>query len=697
MEKNMKKPLALIVVLLVVICALLAFTACNDDSQSTSSFATHFDGTCQEKGFTRYTLPGGRYYDVYDKEFGDHVYDDGTTISAQSCTANGVVEYTCTLCEHKDTRVSEKLGHDYAVSTSTATCTQAGTATYTCSRCEDSYTQEVTALPHIGDGTILHDDNGHWQLCKYGCGTKCESASHSFDKTFVQTICTEYNYTILACKVCDYTYNEIDYDSKLNSHTYEAYTCKFCQRDMLLDYIDTFESKGNERSNLIPIKSEQELTLLFDYITLFHLTSDNKKYFKLEYVSLSTDSNADNHVMKYLSKAIDLHTAANWGLSVGYPQSGEVTYISAYCLSNNTNRDYSKLATITPNDYDDDIKETYTQLHSYQFDEYPNTRGASFENFPYKKRNYQMTVSTSDQLFYAFEHGYTPIARDGSIAQTILNKAKDVSRKIIDDKMSDLDKVRAIYLWLVKEVQYDHGIVDAQEINGEARVWQYCSSYYLEGVFLYNIAVCDGISKAFCVLAGMENIKCIRVTSKDHAWNKIWLDVDGDGEKEWYATDATWANKKQTLSSKGTNEVLSVDDLLFTDTQKAALGQSANNYKDVGCDAVTQTNPYSHVYYGEKMDDSCDYVIESEEEFIALFAYIAACVASENKAVGTTVTVDLFITVEYCANSEAIADAVKVAFSKHNKGYSVSRTVPSSTDTYDGVEGYSFTLYITIR
>ena len=75
-----------------------------------------------------------------------------------------------------------------------------------------------------------------------------------------------------------------------------------------------------------------------------------------------------------------------------------------------------------------------------------------------------MTVSTSDQLFYAFEHGYMPIAREGSVAQTMLNKAKTVSRKIIDNNMSDLDKVRAIYLWLVQEVQYDYGIANAEYI-----------------------------------------------------------------------------------------------------------------------------------------------------------------------------------------------------------------------------------------
>ena len=147
---------------------------------------------------------------------------------------------------------------------------------------------------------------------------------------------------------------------------------------------------------------------MFDYITLFHLTSDNKKYFSLEYVKLSSDEASANFVMNYLNTAIDLHTAANWGLSVSYPKSSEVTYISAYCLSNDTNRDYSKLATITPNS-EGYPSETYDQFDSYQFEKYPNTRSAGFDSFPYKKRNYEMTVSTSDQLFYAFEHGYAPI------------------------------------------------------------------------------------------------------------------------------------------------------------------------------------------------------------------------------------------------------------------------------------------------
>lgn len=83
------------------------------------------------------------------------------------------------------------------------------------------------------------------------------------------------------------------------------------------------------------------------------------------------------------------------------------------------------------------------------------------------------------------------------------------------------------------------------------------TGWYLEGMFLQNgQAVCDGISKAFALLCGIENIDCYKAngyaygnSKEGHAWNKVKL-----GEN-WYGVDCTWndvenANGKDVLTHR---------------------------------------------------------------------------------------------------------------------------------------------------
>ena len=81
--------------------------------------------------------------------------------------------------------------------------------------------------------------------------------------------------------------------------------------------------------------------------------------------------------------------------------------------------------------------------------------------------------------------------------------------------------------------------------------------YYLEGIFLNKFykkdmhAVCDGKSKAFVLMCGIEGIAVVRISGKassdgknfgGHAWNKVLLDLNGTGDKEWYFVDTTWGD-----------------------------------------------------------------------------------------------------------------------------------------------------------
>lgn len=220
-----------------------------------------------------------------------------------------------------------------------------------------------------------------------------------------------------------------------------------------------------------------------------------------------------------------------------------------------------------------------TQIKSYvRYSEIEQKR----TSLPIDKATEEMDVSNSNDLYRAVSAGYKPVfASVGSgvkLAQ-LYQKARDVLTTYISDDMSELEKVAVIYDWIVSVVDYDYAVADIKEdtVNYNA--------FYLEGVFDDHRAVCDGKSKAFVLLCGMEGIKAVRVcgyaneqlqdyidnnnlSGCGHAWNKVLIDVDGDGAREWYAVDTTWGDVARK-SADGVYEYLNYAYFLKTDEELA--------------------------------------------------------------------------------------------------------------------------------
>lgn len=192
-----------------------------------------------------------------------------------------------------------------------------------------------------------------------------------------------------------------------------------------------------------------------------------------------------------------------------------------------------------------------------------------------------MAVSTSNMLYKAVAWGYKPVFTGTNAAnlQSIYENAKDALGKIVNDGMTDLEKVHAIYDWIVCSVRYDHDCADAEttssdsalDLNNKMRYY----GFYLEGIFLDEFygkdmhAVCDGKSKAFVLMCGIEGINAVRVSGVagttgekgGHAWNKVLLDADDDGANDWFVVDTTWGD-----TAVGTTEYLSHAYFLVNDS-----------------------------------------------------------------------------------------------------------------------------------
>ncbi len=258
-------------------------------------------------------------------------------------------------------------------------------------------------------------------------------------------------------------------------------------------------------------------------------------------------------------------------------------------------------------------------------------RDDSYNDFAIENREKTFLVYNSEQLYYVVQNGYRPIFPGGdSPAEVAYEAAKDVLRDIVSDDMSDYEKTVAIYEWVCYTAHYDHTVIDIDaEIAAGLRAESISNyrSFYIEGMlFDGGQVVCDGISKTFALLCGIEDIECYKVigigsytgsssqTEVDHAWNKVKLDLVGnDGIGEWYAVDATQNDFTDNIST----EYLTHMSFLKTDEWMSTVLHHREVYP---CTDVANTE--FSFYANSTYDGSSDYVISSASELseIANFA-----------------------------------------------------------------------------
>lgn len=240
-----------------------------------------------------------------------------------------------------------------------------------------------------------------------------------------------------------------------------------------------------------------------------------------------------------------------------------------------------------PDGFTDAVQNTYSKPH------YDNVKKE--RNFYIESVKETMSVSTSNMLYKAVAWGYKPVFM-GSQADNlkqIYDNAKDALSYIVSDDMSEYEKVHAIYDYIIYNVRYDHDCANAEDkyVSGNLSLNEKMKyyGYYLEGIFLNKFykkdmhAVCDGKSKAFVLMCGIEGITAVRISGEassdgknfgGHAWNKVLLDLNGTGDKEWYFVDTTWGDvgddSKEFLSHA--YFLLSDDEVKNTHVEKQGHG-----------------------------------------------------------------------------------------------------------------------------
>lgn len=242
------------------------------------------------------------------------------------------------------------------------------------------------------------------------------------------------------------------------------------------------------------------------------------------------------------------------------------------------------------------------------------TRSANFDNFAINKNNNgTMAVYNSEALWWALEHNYLPtFPEKNTKAEAFYNEAKNILREIINDDMTDYEKTLAIFEYLVDRVDYDYDAFEAPFTEGSND--NVC--YYLEGVFEYNRAVCDGKSKAFVLLCRMEGIEALRDWGDSysggagHAWNYVKLGGT------WYMVDTTAGDSGVIFNKTNRAEVVDYSYFLCdVNTYKSGYSDGDTyKYSGVWDDVVSGNSDASGQYYAKAEIGDYDFHINTYDE-----------------------------------------------------------------------------------
>lgn len=192
-------------------------------------------------------------------------------------------------------------------------------------------------------------------------------------------------------------------------------------------------------------------------------------------------------------------------------------------------------------------------------------RDIDFDDFKYLEYKKEILVWNTQQLWYALEHEYIPICQENSMAEIVLNRAKEILREIITDDMSDEEKIFEIFSWFGRNVQYDFYMGysnNSSDMNAypEENVSK-LNCFFAEGPLLDGLAVCSGYAKAYLILLRMEGIESVRILARCHQLNgKNSINGRDDGTggygshefvyikigDEWYFSDV----EKSTVESR---------------------------------------------------------------------------------------------------------------------------------------------------
>ncbi|WP_282160906.1 transglutaminase domain-containing protein [Ulvibacterium marinum] len=139
---------------------------------------------------------------------------------------------------------------------------------------------------------------------------------------------------------------------------------------------------------------------------------------------------------------------------------------------------------------------------------------------------------------------------DSQVKSIGFSPKNELARNITLGFETDLEKIRALYIWVTENISYDFELLESEELKSEFYISE---ENVIDKTLERKKAICSGYSLLFKKLCTDLNIECETVSGfskqwldsflskrvSDHAWNVV--KIDG----KWHFIDTTWASKNE--------------------------------------------------------------------------------------------------------------------------------------------------------
>ena len=184
----------------------------------------------------------------------------------------------------------------------------------------------------------------------------------------------------------------------------------------------------------------------------------------------------------------------------------------------------------------------------------------NLNNYIHPYNSYRQATVTSnsfDKIEVTIEKSYSD-----DVIKATDKKVDEIMKEILNDNMTDKEKIIAIHNYIVENTTYDTEYIDAnlEDVDNP--------SHKAIGPLYYHKALCGGYTDAMALFLNKLKIPNYRISSESHIWNYVYLD------NNWYHIDLTWDDP---ITDDGSNLVLD-NFLLITTEQLESYHTGYHNY-----------------------------------------------------------------------------------------------------------------------
>ena len=139
----------------------------------------------------------------------------------------------------------------------------------------------------------------------------------------------------------------------------------------------------------------------------------------------------------------------------------------------------------------------------------------------------------------------------------ISNEVDKVYNELINESMSDVEKIRKIHDYIINRTVYDEE--RSEEVKNNINISLKHSSNLAYGPLFTGKAICGGYSDAMALFLDKMGIKNYKISSSNHIWNLVFVD------NEWKHLDLTWDDP---VLQSGKNVITDIFFLINSDKLK---------------------------------------------------------------------------------------------------------------------------------